>query len=205
MNCKKNEFFCENNESSCQKISAELAQISRTDKLKILGQLDDELLDVIYKGVINNSIDKLKEQEKSNSSVHIKKPKTDKKVDKEDEKYKLVLEFLNALLVKLGKSKIDDITKFQNIKRDELLKPECTQVLGQYLDRFTKEFGKRSLRYELRGKTNSYVIMVIKRLGNYLGYIFESKKKAIMRKIKNTDSNYKFNHWIIYSFKNGNI
>ena len=67
-------------------------------------QFSDKILDQFYDQMI-----KIKSEftcKKPKSSVHIKNPKTDKKIDEDNEKYKLVLEFLKALLVKIGKEQM---------------------------------------------------------------------------------------------------
>src|SRR5437667_169198 len=122
--------------------------LTREDKLKFFGldnnlskkQLNDKLLDNMYDNAIKN-IDNKKEQEKPKSGIYIKKSKYEK-IDKNSEKYKITLEFLNALLKIMGKEEIKDITEFKDIKRQELLKPECIKVLDEYLDKIVEQFGK---------------------------------------------------------------
>ena len=175
--------------------------ISRQSKLKELGldenlskrSLNDKLLDQIYDQIKKNN----KEKEKKKTGVHVKKPKTDQKVDKNDDKYILVLEFLNAILVKIGKEAIDDITKFKDIKRDDLLKPECTQVLSQYLDKIIKQFGKTKILYDKKDKINNYLLTVIKSVVANCGYQFKSNQKNKYRQI--SERNYNRVFWMVYT------
>ena len=173
--------------------------ISLNDKLKVLGldeanykkQTKEKLINEIYAKFI-----KLNEK-KPNKNIHIKKPKTALKIDKADDKYKLVLEFLNALLVKIGKVEIDDITKFKDIKRDDLLKPECTQVLSQYLDRLVKQFGKTNISYRKKDEIETYILTVLRNITSYSGYKFSSKN--IVKNKTISVGNYKHDYSLLYS------
>ena len=182
--------------------------ISKTEKLKEFGldensfkkQTKDKLLDISYNKIVELN-NKLKENEKiyqnPKSKRNVKKPKTYQNIDKTDDKYKLVLEFLNALLVVIGKPQIDDITKFQNIKREDLLKQECTQVLNNYLDRLVKEFGKSTLLYSKRHKIDTYLLTIIKSIVLNWGYQFKSYQKHTSKQI--SDNLYDRNYWMVYT------
>lgn len=168
------------------------------DKLKVLGldesylkkQLNEKLITTIYDNI-------LKLNQKPKNSVHIKKPKTDKKVDKTDEKYKLILEFLNSILVKIGKEQIDDITKFQKIKREDLLKPECKLILNQYLEKLVAIFGKNKICYRMKDQIDTYILTVIRNIISESGYNFESKSTTKNNTISNR--NYKQDYYLYYS------
>ena len=183
---------------------ANLQNPSRIEKLKLIGldescskrQLSDKLLNNLYEKFLALK----KEQEKPKPSVHISKAKNEQKTGKEDPKYKLFLEFLNSIMVKIGKDQINDITQFKEIKREDLLKPECLQVLNQYLERLTKQFDKHNFAYQFKDETESYIIILIKRITHQLGYNFESKKKETIKKA-NDEYSKRF-YWYVYSIKN---
>ena len=181
-------------------------KITREQKLKAIGldetltkrQLSDKILDNVYEKFMQSS-EKIKDQSKEkNSCTYITKPKINEKVDKDDKKYKITLKFLNKLLVTLGKEEIDNLTKFKDIKRDDLLKEECDAVLFEYIDEIAKNFGKKTIRYELRHKIDSYLIAVIRRLSLSLGYEFHAKKKETTLIRNNV---VKRPYWLVYSIK----
>lgn len=116
------------------------------------------------------------------STINTKYPK----VDKDDEKYIVTLKFLNELLTVLNKEKIDDITMFKNILRDDLLKPECNNVLENNISDLTKIFGKIRLQYRHRNTIKCYIISVIKTISKMCGYSFKSRNRSAIRKIDTT-------------------
>lgn len=105
------------------------------------------------------------------------------KLDKNNEKYVVFLEFLNELLIALNKEKIDDILKFKNIDRDDLLKPECDIILQNNLIKLTRLFEKSKLRYWQRKKIKNYIITIIKTIAKMCGYSFKSRQKQLLNKI----------------------
>lgn len=194
--------------------------ISRIDKLKAIGldesltkrQLSDKILDEFYNKFMmekkkNSSNDTSsgkqigestdnKAKTKLKSGTHIKKPKNPK-IDKNDGKYIITLQFLNALLTVLNKDNIDDIIMFKDIKRDDLLKPECNAVLEDYLEKLTKQFGKIKLRYRRRNNTKNYIITIIKCLSSICGYTFKSYNHQTVKKINTNE--FQCNNLILYS------
>ena len=176
----------------------DLSKISREDKLKILGldeklsrkQLSDDVLEILYEK-------KKKDESKPKSGIHIKKPKVVKIINKNDTKYKLVLEFLNAILVKLDKKPIEDITQFKKIKRDELLKPECNEILNQYLDRLAEVFGRTVICYRMKNNIETYLLTVLRNIVTNIGYIFESS--SITKNETLSNRNYKQTYNLYYS------
>lgn len=187
---------------------------SREDKLQALDlditltkrKLDDKILDTLYNKFI---IEKQKEEqekqknkeqdnEKLKSGIYIKKPKNPK-IDKNSEKYKVTLEFLNAILKILGNNEINDITDFKDIRRDDLLKPECKKILDDYLEKIIEQFGKKKLCYSMRYNIETYILTIIRNIVTLCGYNFISGKK-----IKNVIiENNKYGHVYILTYSIG--
>lgn len=159
--------------------------------------LSDEQIDIIYnkitqlnnrqhdspKKIINNTdtdnkgsefnSDKVTKKTK-NTGVYIRNPKNIK-IDKNSDKYKITLEFLNALVIAIGKPAINNITQFKDILRSDLMKPQCENVLNEHIGKIIEIFGKSVIRYNTRSKSKCYLLTVIKYLSSLCGYKFQSK------------------------------
>ena len=59
-------------------------------------------------------------------------------VDMNSDKYKITLKFVNKLLENIGYKKINDLTEFKNINRDDIIKNKNKKSL----DAMEKEFLK---------------------------------------------------------------
>ena len=156
--------------------------VSREHKLQIIGlnyndTISDDNLNTIYNKFLEqlsiNSNQLQHKKEKTPKKMIVKNAIKDK-IDKNSDKYKIVMEFLNALLKTLNKQAINDITEFKYIKRDEIIKKECENVLPGYLDRIIDIFGKYAIRYSMRTKIQHYHLSVIKYLVSHCGYNFSS-------------------------------
>jgi hypothetical protein len=160
--------------------------LSRDEKLKLIS---DEVLDEIYENIIKNK--------KKQTDV----PDNDKlklRLSKDHPKYVVTLNFINDLLKILGRDDIDDLTEFKNIKRDDLLKPECTKVLDNHLDSIVEHFGKTNILYSRRDKLKLYIMIIIKRISQMCGYTFKSIPKNASIKNKN-NKYYTRECWVVYS------
>ena len=175
-------------------ICSKKSDISRRKKLEKLNldintpeeQLSDIILDQLYKEKISPS----------EKTVAIKKA-VNKVLDKNDPKYILTLLFLNKILEKLGKDNIDQLTDFKAIKKDDLLKEECVNVLNEYLDKIAKTFGRQSIQYNKRTQISSYIITVIKSMVSICGYNIKSYK--CQRQKKQKDGTIKHDYWLEYT------
>jgi hypothetical protein len=143
----------------------------RCGKLKKLGldpnfaeeELSDKALNELFGKIYKPPSKKITATKKA---VGVKLPKN-------DPKYILALEFLNKILKVLNKEPIQDLNEFQKIKKDDLLKNECKEILISYLDVFAKNFGKTVLYYSYKNKPN-YILYVIKPIITLCGYNFNS-------------------------------
>src|SRR5579885_791232 len=98
-------------------------EVSRNDKLIALGlddslaksKIDDSTLNLLYDIHVLNRKKKFQIQFKK-YRIYVEKQKNPK-IDKRSKEYKIILEFLNALLKVIKKKSITEITEFRNIKR----------------------------------------------------------------------------------------
>jgi hypothetical protein len=160
--------------------------LSRKFKLEFIGlnesyttvKISNKLLDEMYADVLIH-------RENSNKGVYISKPKTDK-VNKTDPKYVLTLEILNAILKTIDKDIIDDITEFMNIKKNDLIKKECMDIVQSKMASIVELFGNNNIdekiQYYRRAQGKNCVINIIRSLAIYCGYKFISKQCNVTKK-----------------------
>jgi len=106
-------------------------------------------------------------------------------------KYDVLLKFLNKLLENMGKNAIDDPTKFQYIKRTELLTAENELVYDEMKDEIHKYFGKYNLKYAQKGTIKNYILTLLKNMCGELFLNFESKTVR-------SRTNKSMNSYVIY-------
>jgi hypothetical protein len=162
----------------------------RTEKLEVLGldvkftkkQISDDVLDKMY----NDFITKKEQEEMNKRCQHIKDAKGNK-IPISDPKYKLGLKFINALLVKLGKDKIDDITQFKDIRRDNLLGDGSKEILNEYIEKLAFNFGRTKLQYNKKDVYDTYVLSVLRSITTILGYKFVTKRNRKKEALNNSN------------------
>ena len=65
-------------------------------------------------------------------------------VDKNSDKYKIVLKFVNKVLENINKSRIDDLKDFKNIDRLDFLSESNTKILEEMENEIWKYYNKRT-------------------------------------------------------------
>jgi hypothetical protein len=154
---------------------------SRTEKLEELGLNDKNYLD-LSDDVINKLYIDIMQKKKLDvfmRGMHVSKAKYDK-LDKNDPRYKLTLEILNIILVKLNMDKIDVITNFKNIKRDDLMKQIIKTIFSLHTVKIVELFSKYNVVNFQKVYNENYVINMIRSLVTYCGYNFLSKQKKFV-------------------------
>lgn len=99
------------------------------------------------------------------------------KVDKNSEKYIVALKFVNKILVNIGKEEIDDLIKFQDIDRDEIIKDVNKKTLQEMENEIFKYYDKNKCNYYR--KTNSLVLNCLRGMIKQLGLSMTNVKKDI--------------------------
>lgn len=93
------------------------------------------------------------------------------KVDKTTTKYKLLLEYVNGILRNMGKEPVDDLSKFQNIDRLDIIKEENRQLLNKMAPRLFKQFSKDKCGFYRSKKSINFPLNVLKGMVKELGLI----------------------------------
>lgn len=98
-------------------------------------------------------------------------------VDKNSEKYKVALKFVNKVLENIGKESIDDLTKFKDIDRDDIIEDINKTTLEEMEDEIFVHFDKNKCNYYR--KTNGLVVNCLRGMMRQLGLSMTSVKKDI--------------------------
>jgi hypothetical protein len=118
------------------------------------------------------------------------------KEDKNSDKYKIALQLINKILVNLGKEEVDDLTKFINIDRDDIIK----EVNKNSLEEMDKEifalYNKKNCGYYR--KTDSLVLNCLRGMMKEIGFELSYEKKEKSEYINN--KSFRRKH-VFYSIK----
>ena len=167
--------------------------LSMEEKLEIIKLSDNNkniTKEITNNKIVNNQNHNQDKNTLEKGQFHTRKSKCEK-INSESEKYKVTLNFLNGLLKNMNKEEINDITQFKNIKREDLLKESCNQILNEHINNIIQQFGKSKIRYNMRNKRNCYVLSVIKYLVSFCGYNF----------VSNNISDYVIKNTMTYDYK----
>ena len=104
--------------------------------------------------------------------------KVKEKVNPESDKYKVVLKFVNRILVNLKKDEVDDLTKFANIDREDIIKEENKKVLIEMEKDLFQHFNKDKCGF-YRKTANGWVLNVLRGMVKDMGYEFKPVKKDV--------------------------
>ena len=98
-------------------------------------------------------------------------------IDINSDKYKIALKFVNAILVNIGKSEIDELIKFNNIIREDIIKDINKETLNAMESDIFALFDKKKCNYYR--KTDAIVLNCLRGMMKELGYKLFKKKKEI--------------------------
>lgn len=103
--------------------------------------------------------------------------KVKEKVNPDSDKYKVVLKFINRILVNLEKDEVDELTKFVNIDREDIIKEENKKVLIEMEKDLFKHFNKKNCGYY--SKSENRILICIRGMMKEMGYKFKPLKKDV--------------------------
>jgi hypothetical protein len=128
---------------------------------------------------------------KNDIKKKIKKDKVIKVYDKNSEKYKIVLKYVNKLLENIeGKQQITDLTQFKKIDRLDIIK-ECNKViLDEMKSEILTHFSKRNSGFD-RIESINVNLNVLRCICKELGYkLAKTHKNIIVKTIIKTHYYY---------------
>lgn len=87
-----------------------------------------------------------------------------------DNKYKLILLYVNSILQNISKSEITDLTHFKDISRDELLIDTNEKVFEKHEKEIFKYYDKKKIGYYRRKYVQNYFLTFLKYSLRDIGY-----------------------------------
>jgi len=153
-----------------------MTDISRSDKLKLLQldddiKLSDEYVDILY----NKLKTKLKKEE-------IKPTLPKLKTNNDDPKYIVLLKFVNQILTNINKPNITALEQFENIDREEIIKPINMETFSNMENEIFEHFDKVKCGWYSRNKLKNYILTFFRYACGILGYSFTYISKNTMSK-----------------------
>lgn len=118
------------------------------------------------------------------------------KIEKDSDKYKIVLKLINKILKNMGKDEIDDITKFTDIDREDIIKEANIKALNDMDGELFKHFNKKNCGYYR--KTDALVLNCLRGMMKEAGFKLAKKQKGVCKEIDG--KKYERTH-MIYSIK----
>lgn len=125
-----------------------------------------------------------------------KKDNKNEKITKDSDKYKVLLKLLNKILKNIGKNEINDITKFINIDRDDIIKDVNKKALDDMQKELFKLYNKKNCGYYR--KSDTIVLNCLRGIIKEAGYEFDYIQKEDYKIID--DKKYR-KTFLLYSIK----
>lgn len=116
----------------------------------------------------------------NNNIQNTDQPQVNHKEDKDSEKYKIALKFINVILVNIGKEEVDDLVKFCGIDREDIIKEVNKKSFEEMEDELFKHFDKVKCGWYRRKVTKNYILTFLRCMCDILGLSFsytEHKKQ----------------------------
>ncbi len=104
----------------------------------------------------------------SNETVHI----TNVKIDKDSEKYKVALKFVNKILVNIGKEEVAELIDFKDIDREDIIKEVNKESFREMENELFEQFDKVKMGWYRRNIVSSYILTFLRNMCTDLGYSF---------------------------------
>jgi len=143
--------------------------MSREEIIEKIKHIDDDKLQLISK-VLDN-LDGVVIRKKK----EILKPIDRSNIDKTTPKYQVLLEYVNGILQNIGKDVIDDITKFRDIDRFDIIKEENKVLLDNLAPKLFKHFDKTRCGYYR--KTKGLALNCLRGMCRDMGFTIRKKQK----------------------------
>lgn len=120
-----------------------------------------------------NITKKLDNESDTNDGITVKE-------SKESDKYKIALKLINKILVNIGKEQIDDLTKFVNIDREDIIKDVNKTDFEQLEVELFDHFDKVKCGWYRRKTTKNYILTFMRYMCDNLGYKLIKSQKGKM-------------------------
>lgn len=92
------------------------------------------------------------------------------------ERNQIALKLLNKILLRMGKEPIDTVTKFMNIRKEELQKQENILAIEEMEKEIFQYYNKRRCRYYRRSQIQNYMMVFLKHMCEGIGKELQSSQ-----------------------------
>lgn len=101
-------------------------------------------------------------------------------------KYNLILRFVNTILKNIGKDKINDLTDFKDISRDDFMVDENKDIFMEYQTEIFELFDKKKIGYYRKNETKCYTLTFLRCILKEINYkiTYVEKKHRSNNQIK---------------------
>ena len=99
-------------------------------------------------------------------------------IDKTTDKYKVLLKFVNKILVNVGKIPITDLREFKGIKREDLIKDITSEIYNNMETELFDCFDKKKCSWYNRKNVNYYVITFLRSATRNIGLHLKLHEKC---------------------------
>ena len=160
-------------------------ELKKFDLNAMLDNLNDNDKLIIY-----NLMKKHKKVEAHNNGINKNKTENKRIVkDSNNLKQDLLLEFINLMFEKLGRTKIDELLEFKMVDRCDLINEEFISVFSILEHEILELFTKTQIRYHKKD-TEGYFVNFIKYVCDDIGLKFKATQKNKYHKSKATRKVY---------------
>lgn len=162
-----------------------MESFSKSDKIKFFSELSDEHFNMLY----------LYYKKQTKPPV-IKKviKKEPIIVNKNTEQYKVLLKFLNKILLSIDKPEITDLLEFKNIDRKLIISKK--NIYDEMEEELYTHFDRKACNWYARTQVKHFILTFLRNTISIIGYEFTFIKKDVRDNIGNI--NYRKTH-IFYS------
>jgi len=143
---------------------------------------NDELEKYNLKALLDNLNDKDKKTMFGIMIKHKVVEIDDTGVDMTTPKYKLVLRFLNLILVNIGKRPISKVTEFKGVDRLDIIRQENMDSFEEIEDEVLELYDKKDIKFYDKNKVDTYVLSFLRSSCCDLGLDFGFYRKNIYTK-----------------------
>lgn len=96
-----------------------------------------------------------------------------------DQKYDIVLKFLNKILINIGKPEISQLEQFVGIDREDIIKDENKAIVKEMEEEFFGPFDKKTTRFYKRNLVQNYILTLMRKIIDDVGYNFTFVRKEM--------------------------
>lgn len=93
------------------------------------------------------------------------------------DKYKIAIKLVNKILSNIGKKKINSLTDFKDIKREDIITESNKKTLEEEADELFKYFDKSAFGWYRRKTTKNYILTFLRKMCNDLGLSLKYEEK----------------------------